>query len=84
MKAAFYRLDYKKFLMCPLIKRLGRALVSKHAVESLKRSIKLLKYSVKLLGVKRKLKAWLSVSKAPPRVCVHARSMLSQSTTVIA
>ena len=25
MKAAFYRLDYQKFLICPLIKRFGRA-----------------------------------------------------------
>ena len=36
MKAAFYRLDYHKFLTCPLIKRLGRAFVSKHVAEPLK------------------------------------------------
>ena len=37
MKAAFYRLDYQKFVMCPLIKRLGRAFVSKHVAKPLKR-----------------------------------------------
>ena len=47
MKAAFYRPDYQKFLMCLLIKRLGRAFVSKHAVEPLKRSVELLKHSAK-------------------------------------
>ena len=36
-KAAFYRADFQKFLMRPLIKRLGRAFVSKHAAEPLKR-----------------------------------------------
>ena len=49
MKAAFYRPDYQKFLMCPLIKRLGEAFVSKHAVEPLKCSAELLKHSGKLL-----------------------------------
>ena len=45
MKAAFYRQDYQELLMCPLIKRLGRAFVSKHAAEPLKRSAELLKHS---------------------------------------
>ena len=45
MKAAFYRRDYQELLMCPLIKRLGRAFVSKHAAEPLKRSAELLKHS---------------------------------------
>ena len=43
MKAAFYRPDYQKFLMCPLIKRFGRVFVSKNAAELLKHSGKLLK-----------------------------------------
>ena len=38
MKAAFYRPDYQKFLMCLLIKRLGQTFVSKHAAGPLKRS----------------------------------------------
>ena len=38
MKAAFYRPDYQKLSMCPLIKRLGRASISKHATEPLKGS----------------------------------------------
>ena len=38
MKAAFYRPDYQKFLMCSLIKRLGRVFASKHAAEPLKHS----------------------------------------------
>ena len=49
MKAAFYRPHYQKFLMCPLIKRIGQAFVSKHVAESLKRSDELLKHSVELL-----------------------------------
>ena len=36
MKAAYYRPDYQKLLMCSLIKRLGRAFVSKHAAKPLK------------------------------------------------
>ena len=38
IKAAFYRPDHQKLLMCPLIKRLGRAFVSKNVAELLKRS----------------------------------------------
>ena len=49
MKAAFYRPDYQKLLMCPLIKRLGRAFVSKNAVEPLKRSVEILKHLAELL-----------------------------------
>ena len=41
----------KKFLMCPLIKTLGRAFVSKHAAEPLNRSVELLKHSGELLRV---------------------------------
>ena len=44
MKAAFYRPYYKKLLMCPLIKRLDRAFVSKREAELLKRSAELLKH----------------------------------------
>ena len=51
MKADFYRPDYPKLLMCPLIKRLGRGFVSKHAAEPLKSSAELLKHSVELLRV---------------------------------
>ena len=58
VKAAFDRPDYQKLLMFPLIKKLGRAFVSKHAVKPLKGSteplkhlVKLLKHSVELLRV---------------------------------
>ena len=51
MKAAFYRLDYKKLSMCPLIKRLDQAFVSKHAAELLKGSAELLKHLTELLRV---------------------------------
>ena len=50
-KTAFYRPDYLKLLMCQLIKRLGRAFVSKHAPEPLKRSAELLKHPVELLKI---------------------------------
>ena len=43
IKAAFYRPDYQKFLLCPLIKTLGREFVSKNATEPLKREAKLLR-----------------------------------------
>ena len=49
MKAAFYRPDFQNFLMCPLIKRLGRALVSKHTTEFFKHSPDLSKHSAELL-----------------------------------
>ena len=51
MKAAFYRTDFQKFLMCPLIKRLGRAFVPKHAAEPLKLSAEVFKHSAEPLGV---------------------------------
>ena len=57
MKAAFYRPDYQKFLMCPLIKRLGRAIVSKHETGPLKGSAKFLKHSAELLRAKEKTKS---------------------------
>ena len=49
MKAAFYRPDYQKLLMCPLIKRFGRAFVSKHAAKPLKQSRELLKHSAEFI-----------------------------------
>ena len=49
MQIAFYRPDYQKFLIRPLIQRLGRVFVSKHTVEPLKRSSKLLKHSAACL-----------------------------------
>ena len=36
MKVAFYRPNFQKLLMFPLIKRLGRAFVLKHVAEPLK------------------------------------------------
>ena len=51
MWAALYRPDYQKLLMCPFIKRLGRAFISKHAAEALKRSSELLKNLAELLRV---------------------------------
>ena len=42
MKATFDRPDYQKFLMCPLIKRLDRAFVSKDAADPLKCSAEVL------------------------------------------
>ena len=68
--------------MCFLIKRLGQAFVSKHVVKPLKRSGELLKHSPNIWGFKRKLKAWPSVWKARPRVCVITRPILSQSATI--
>ena len=49
-KAAFYRPDYQK-LLCPLIKKLGRAFVLEHAAEPMKRSAEVLKYSIVLLRI---------------------------------
>ena len=49
MMAAFYRPDYQKLLICPLIKRLDLAFVSKHAAEPLKGSTEILKHSVEVL-----------------------------------
>ena len=51
VKAAFYRPDYQKFLMCSLIKNLGQAFVSKHATKPLKHSAELLKHSAELLRI---------------------------------
>ena len=49
IKAAFYRADYQKLLICPLVKRLGQAFVSKPVAEPLKHSSELLKHSVEFL-----------------------------------
>ena len=49
MKAAFYRPDYQKLLMCPFIKRFGWAFVSKDAVEPLKHSVEILRHLAELL-----------------------------------
>ena len=46
-----------KLSMCALIKRLGRAFVSKHASEPLKHSAELLKYSAELLRISEKTKS---------------------------
>ena len=96
MKAAFYRPDYQKLLMCPLIRRLGREFISKHAAEPLKRSAKLLKHSAELLEhsvelsrVQEKTKS-LAESLESSAECLKSSSvcfiiigpMLSQSTTV--
>ena len=83
MKVAFYRRDYQKFLMCLLIKRLGRAFVSNHAAGSFKRSVELLKHSAGFLRIHGKLKARRRVWKARPSVCIITRPVLSQSATVI-
>ena len=48
MKTTFYGPEYQKLLMCPLIKRLGRAFVSKYAAKPLKGSAELLKHSAQL------------------------------------
>ena len=57
LETVFHRLDFQKFLMCPLIIRLGWAFVSKHAVVHLKHSDDLLKYSIELLKAKEKIKS---------------------------
>ena len=49
MKVAFYRPDYQKFLICPLIKGLGQAFVSNICPKLLKVLEKLLKVLEKLL-----------------------------------
>ena len=48
LKAAFYRPYYQKLLMCPLIKRLCQAFVSKHAPEPLKVSAEFLSFFERL------------------------------------
>ena len=48
MKAAFYWSCYQYLLMSPLIKKLGRAFVSKRAAAPLKRLSEFLKHSTKL------------------------------------
>ena len=57
MKAAFYRSDYQKLLMFPLIKRFDRAFVSKHTAEPFKGSAELLKHSAELVRVYEKTKS---------------------------
>ena len=57
IKAVFYRADYQKLLICPLIKRLGGAFVSKHAAAPLKGSAELLKQSVELLRFPEKTRS---------------------------
>ena len=57
MKAVFYRPDYQKLLMCPLIKRPGLAFVLKHAAEPLKGSAELLKHSAKILRFSEETKS---------------------------
>ena len=51
MKAAFYRPDYQKLLICLLIKRLDLVSVSKHTAKPLKLSDELMKHSGDLLRV---------------------------------
>ena len=53
MKAAFYRPNYQKFLVCPMIKRLRGAFVSRHVVknfETLSRDFETLEWAFKTLG----------------------------------
>ena len=49
MRAAFYKPDYQKLLICPLIKRIGQSFVLKHAAKPMKGSAKLLKHWAELL-----------------------------------
>ena len=49
MKAAFYRADYQKLLMCSLIKRVGQAFVSKYPAKPWKGSVDLFKHLAELL-----------------------------------
>ena len=63
LRAAFYRPDYQKFLMCLLIKTFCRVFVSKHADKPLKRSAEFLKHLDKLLKhpaeiLKRSAELW--------------------------
>ena len=78
MKAAFYRPDYQKLFMCPLIKRLGQTFVPKHAdkllkgpTELLKHSAELLKYSTKFLSVWDKTKSSAESSKNSAACLCH-------------
>ena len=57
LKAVFYRTDYKEFLMCPLIKTVGQAFVSKNAAEPFKRSAGPLKHPTEHLRVSEKTKS---------------------------
>ena len=51
IKAAFYGPNIQKFLIYPLIKRLGRTFISTYAAEPLKLSAKLLKHLTELFKV---------------------------------
>ena len=64
IKAVFYRADYQKLLICPLIKRLGRAFVSKHAAAPLNGSAELLKQSAELLRFSEKTRSWIECLKS--------------------
>ena len=64
VKAAFYWPCYQNFLMCPLIKRLGQAFISKNAAKPLKHSAELFKHLAKLLRVYEKTKTLIECLKS--------------------
>ena len=96
MKAAFYRPDYQKFLMCPLIKDSVEHLLQKMGPSLWNSQLSFWNTHPSFWntrpsfwGFKRKLKARPRVWKAQPHVwkvrlclCVLTRPMLSQSATV--
>ena len=69
---AFYRADYQKLLMCPLIKRLGWGFLSKHAAESLKRLADLLKHSAECLESSTACLCYITAHAVP---IIHDRNL---------
>ena len=89
MKAAFYRPDYQKFLMCPLIKDSVEHLLQKMGPSLWNSQLSFWNTHPSFWGFKKKLKARPRVWEARPcvwkvrlRVCVLTKPMLSQSATV--
>ena len=88
MKAAFYRPDYQKLLIYPLIKDLAE-----HLFQNMRQSLwkdQLSFWNIlpsfwdarsSFWGLKTKLKVWPSFWKARPRVCVITWPILSQWAT---
>ena len=82
MKAAFYRPDYQKLIMCPFIKRLSQVFVSKHAVQPLKCSAQLLKHFAKLSRISEKTKILVESLKSQAACFCYNTPMLLQSAMV--
>ena len=80
IKAAFYRPNYQKLSMFPLIKDSAQHLFQNMRPSLWKAQLSFWNIWPRFWGFKRKPKARMRVWKARPRICVITRSMLSQST----